>query len=42
MTEQTVTGANDETWEPIFSPWRHGGWYVDNVRYPYRRGRMRE
>lgn len=23
--------------EPIhleFSPWRHGGWYVDNVRYP--------
>lgn len=21
-------------WEPIFSPWRHGGWYVDNLRYP--------
>lgn len=18
----------------IYSPWRHGGWYVDNVRYP--------
>lgn len=17
-----------------YSPWRHGGWYVDNVRYP--------
>lgn len=22
-----------EEWEPMFSPWRHGGWYVDNVRY---------
>jgi hypothetical protein len=21
-------------WEPEFSPWRHGGWYVDNIRYP--------
>lgn len=20
-------------WEPVFSPWRHGGWYVDNVYY---------
>ena len=20
--------------KPEFSPWRHGGWYVDNVRYP--------
>lgn len=19
---------------PVFSPWRHGGWYVSNVRYP--------
>jgi hypothetical protein len=19
---------------PEYSPWRHGGWYVDNVRYP--------
>jgi hypothetical protein len=18
----------------FYSPWRHGGWYVDNVRYP--------
>lgn len=17
-----------------YSPWRHGGWYVDNIRYP--------
>jgi hypothetical protein len=23
-----------DTWEPIFEPWRHGGWYVINVRYP--------
>jgi hypothetical protein len=21
-------------WAPTFSPWRHGGWYVDNVIYP--------
>lgn len=21
-------------WQPAFSPWRHGGWYVTNVRYP--------
>jgi len=21
-------------WSPVFSPWRHGGWYVNNVRYP--------
>lgn len=21
-------------WVPQFSPWRHGGWYVSNVRYP--------
>lgn len=21
-------------WTPSFSRWRHGGWYVDNVRYP--------
>jgi hypothetical protein len=25
---------SDGAWEPVFSPWRHGGWYVDNVRYP--------
>jgi hypothetical protein len=23
-----------EEWTPEYSPWRHGGWYVDNVRYP--------
>lgn len=21
-------------WQPIYSKWRHGGWYVNNVRYP--------
>lgn len=20
-------------WTPDYSPWRHGGWYVNNVRY---------
>lgn len=24
---------SDEQWTPQFSVWRHGGWYVDNVRY---------
>lgn len=22
------------TFVPEYSPWRHGGWYVDNVRWP--------
>jgi hypothetical protein len=22
------------TWKPEFERWRHGGWYVTNVRYP--------
>jgi hypothetical protein len=22
------------TWQPVFSSWRHGGWYVDNLAYP--------
>lgn len=21
-------------WQPEYSKWRHGGWYVHNVRYP--------
>ncbi|MBT2587922.1 hypothetical protein [Arthrobacter sp. ISL-95] len=33
----TITAAPEaapaDTWTPQFSPWRHGGWYVDNVRY---------
>ena len=23
-----------EQWEPQYELWRHGGWYVTNVRYP--------
>jgi len=23
-----------DSWIPEFSKWRHGGWYVHNVRYP--------
>lgn len=26
--------ATNDTWTPQFSRWRHGGWYVHNVRYP--------
>lgn len=22
------------TWTPEYAPWRHGGWYVTNIRYP--------
>ena len=29
MTTQLQTD-----WTPDFSPWRHGGWYIHNVRYP--------
>ncbi|WP_202916044.1 hypothetical protein [Pseudomonas putida] len=25
---------SDPSWSPSFSAWRHGGWYVTNVRYP--------
>ena len=28
MTEQR------DTWTPQYSQWRHGGWYVHNIRYP--------
>ena len=27
--------ANDKArWAPAYKRWRHGGWYVTNVRYP--------
>jgi hypothetical protein len=29
----TPTAAQDN-WEPAYSPWRHGGWYVNNIHYP--------
>ncbi len=31
MTTQSTT---EDDWKPTFSKWRHGGWYVTNVRYP--------
>jgi hypothetical protein len=27
-----VPYAEPAPWEPTFSAWRHGGWYVDNVQ----------
>lgn len=30
----TTTTKTADTWTPDYSPWRHGGWYVHNVRYP--------
>ena len=32
-TEERVDRAPAD-WTPSFSKWRHGGWYVNNVRYP--------
>lgn len=36
---EAVGAAQSETqpesaWEPVYSRWRHGGWYVQNVNYP--------
>lgn len=31
---QIVTMPANEEWQPQFSSWRHGGWYVDNLSYP--------
>lgn len=28
-----TTNQPDESWTPTYSKWRHGGWYVQNVRY---------
>jgi hypothetical protein len=34
-TQGSVPGTDDkQEWTPVYSGWRHGGWYVDNVRYP--------
>lgn len=33
MTTATANNSNQQ-WQPEFSRWRHGGWYVDNLRYP--------
>lgn len=26
--------SNADNWTPVFSRWRHGGWYVSNLHYP--------
>ena len=28
------SALNDPAWTPTYSRWRHGGSYVDNLRYP--------
>jgi hypothetical protein len=25
---------SNKDWNPVYSKWRHGGWYVHGVRYP--------
>ena len=30
----TAPAQATSNWKPSFSPWRHGGWYIDNARYP--------
>jgi hypothetical protein len=37
MMKETMASAatgTDQRWQPEFSLWRHGGWYVDNLSYP--------
>jgi hypothetical protein len=34
MGTNTTKDETDQQWQPEFSPWRHGGWYVDNLQYP--------
>jgi hypothetical protein len=29
-----VRPIGSRQWEPEFEAWRHGGWYVVNLRYP--------
>lgn len=31
---QGIPCRQTDDWQPQYSAWRHGGWYVDNVRYP--------
>jgi hypothetical protein len=32
--ELAVQNGGNQEWTPVFSRWRHGGWYVNNVKYP--------
>ena len=34
--EPAVDAPGPKEWEPIYTKWRHGGWYVMNVEYPSR------
>lgn len=34
MPKKVTSTTPAADWTPIYSPWRHGGWYVDNVQYP--------
>lgn len=29
-----MLSQKSDNWEPIFSKWRHGGWYVTNITHP--------
>jgi hypothetical protein len=29
-----AAAPHEDNWQPAYEPWRHGGWYVTNVRYP--------
>ena len=34
MPKKLISTPAAADWTPIYSRWRHGGWYVDNIRYP--------
>jgi hypothetical protein len=34
MPHAKAANSKTQNWQPIFSRWRHGGWYVHNVNYP--------
>jgi hypothetical protein len=34
MNDELNKSPPKHTFKPDYSPWRHGGWYVHNVRYP--------
>lgn len=34
MTQSSTPVGSNAAWTPVYSKWRHGGWYVHNVRYP--------
>lgn len=34
MNQAQASAPQDQNWTPAYSSWRHGGWYVYNLRYP--------